>query len=856
MNYTICLDPNLTNFDTTALSGNGFAIYTDADNFTNPIVVNIPSSSLFPTSTGNCQFSLSNIPAGANQILIVDQCDGPPPTSPSSPDVPSYNCIYTILNIPESCLGWCNECNIEFDNADFNTVGRIIAGNLQSSCGPVTDYVIGWYRNGDYSAPEVTTGFGNAFNYQYTHPLTATNAPMVLDGLYEGIIHDIKINGIQYSNFDSGSKNGIPIPFESCFGTIVVAPFTCENGNFPLPYSHQISLTAAGNGVPPGPCSATFLLSSSTDYFAYDIVTYAVYDTLTIKFISGDPSLTSDPDLYSQPIYLEYISLPRTSPPLALTGNDNPYYYEGFFSNIYPKKELDSFYKKLLTLTSLDRTENDKLEITVTPNPNFPETSWVLKLQCLEEVNCNWCVVGDSTLIKNIKIKRELTSCQKRQNINFLFTSSCNWSDDLITYGGKSNITPIPLNNNGNTYNFIFPGTTFQPVQISPLPGNIATPNTNCVLVTPSSYHNITYKKYNGGVNNPNGNPTGIIEIEFFGNPEAFPVYQAFRNRIESIKTQYFPTQYGVGTNSPAYYRGWTVRLPNNNGNIPCGDNIPSLKTYYVHRDAEVEYIEIPSSNYWSIKMTMPYVDPNPQFQTFYTGGYSSCCTNNFNSDIGSTIGWYANNFNNSSTSTTNLLNWTSTYSYRTLSTTAFDSYGISSISLNNPALYPCSSSNSETGSSLQKYATGNIRMNEITTLPFIESLSSTPTNQQFINLTNLKTTPCPIPSEVLNNWNTSSILAGGVNYAAMDFSFYTYKFELEFDKLPLDPSTFKMLAYVPYPNNEGASITPFTVLEYTGSIGGGPGGITYIDPNYFVPGFDETNIDFTNWADNGPAPF
>jgi hypothetical protein len=851
MNYTICLDPNLTNFDINALSENGFAIYTDADNFTNPIAVNIPASLLFPSATGNCQFSLNNISAGATQILIVDQCDGPPPVSPGFPDVPSYNCIYTILDIPENCFGWCNECNIEFDTADFNTVGRIIVGNLQSSCGPVTDYVIGWYRNGDYSAPAVTTGFGNAFNYQYTHPLTTTTAPIISDGLYEGIIHDIKINGTQYSNQESGSGNGIPIPFESCFGTIVVAPFTCENGNFPLPYSHQISLTAEGNGVFPGPSTATFLLSSSTDYFAYNFNAFNVSDTLKIKFISGDPDATSNPDLYSQPIYLTYV---ETSANGTVLQSENINYYSGFHSNIYPKKTVFTGNVKLLTLTSLERTETDKLEITVTPNPNFPETSWVLQMQCLEEVNCNWCVVGDSKLINNVTIRRDLnlSSCNKKQKINFTLSSSCDWYDDLNIYGGKSVSFPQPQLSEApiSNYNFINPSPTFTPVILTTLGGGPI--NAPCTLVLPSNYHNITYKKYNGGSNDPNGNPTGIIEMEFFGNPTAQPIYQAFKNQIESIKTAYFPNQFQYQPDNFRYYRGWTIRMPANNGNIPCGDNNILTKTYYVHRDAEVEFTEIPSNNYWSIKMYMPYVDPVPQFQTFYTGGYSSCCGNPFNKNILPDVQNIAYTFNNSSISTNNLLDWTSNYSLRISAGLVADDYGISSIATGSGGT---PSSNCYTTSSVccqnkSRVGATNINMDVITTLPFIESLSSTPTNQQFVNLTNLKTTPCPVPQEILNNWNTSSI------DGSMEITWNLFNYSLNFQNMPNDPSTFNVTSRIPYPNNEGELVAPFTVLEYTGSIGGGPGGITYIDTDYFVPGFDETNIDFTNWLGTGPAPF
>jgi len=847
MNQGICLDPNSINFNINSLSGNGFAIYTDADNFTSPIAVNIPASLLFPTADGNCQFSLSNIPAGANQILVVDQCDGPPPTSPGFPDVPSYDCCYALLTISENCFGWCNECDIEFDTADFNTVGRIIAGNLQSSCGPVTDYVIGWYKDGDYSAPVVTTGFGNAYNYQYTHPLTLTTGPLVSDGLYEGIILDVTINGVQYSTQVENAEYGITIPFESCFGTIVVAPFTCENGNFPLPYSHQINLTAEGNGMFPGPASATFLLSSSTDYFAYNFNSFAVYDTLKIKFISGDPDATSDPDLYSQSIYLEYARTNATN----FNSSTNPAWNFALNNNNYPKIYSGQTFRKLISLTTLDRTEGDKLEIEITPNPNFPETSWQLKMQCLETVDCDWCYVGDSKLIQEIDIRRslQLSGCDKKQKPIVRLSSSCNWNDDLTTYGGKYNYgnnSPAFIGGQSSQiYSYIFSNPGFDPAIVTYLSDSFST---DCVLISPSNYHNIGYKKYNGGITDPNGNPTGIIEMEFYGNPIAESTYLGVRSEIESVKNLAFPNQYQYGPDDFRYYRGWTIRMPDNNGNIPCGDNAVNIKTYYVHRDAEIEYLEIPSSNYWSIKIYMPYVDPVPQFQTLYTGGFHNCCGNPYSDNLLPIFQNNANGFNSSSISTTNLLDWTSNFSLRLSYDAIASPVGVNTLTTftpPNPPL-PCYSTNSIKNHSITGRATDNLVLAEMTTLPFIESLSSTTTNPQFVNLPDLKTTPCPIPSEILNNL--------GNDYSTIEWEIF--QFSINFPDTENDPNTFNIKSRVPYPNNEGEIVPAFTVLEYTGSIGGGPGGISFIDSDYFVPGFNDTYIDFTNWNDTGPAPF
>jgi hypothetical protein len=161
------------------------------------------------------------------------------------------------------------ECEIEFDTFLNSTIGKIIAGNLLSSCGPVTHYTIGWYKDGNYSSPEIITGYGTTFNnfqfvYPFQHPLTGNSSPLVPAGDYEGIIHDVVINGVIYSSV-SGSGGGIPIPFESCFDTIVVDPLNCNNGTSPGKYSHQITFNSQAVGTTPSPVSTTYILEPSNE---------------------------------------------------------------------------------------------------------------------------------------------------------------------------------------------------------------------------------------------------------------------------------------------------------------------------------------------------------------------------------------------------------------------------------------------------------------------------------------------------------------------------------------------------------------------------------------------------------------
>jgi hypothetical protein len=866
MNYTLCLDPYSVNFDPSQLSGNGFNIYTDVNNFTSPIATNIPISSIFSPPLGNCgsplSLTLTNIPSGATQILIVDNCGTltNDPISDNAADAKKVlkgtdtpfltECCYALIDIPEDCKSFCDDCNIEFDTIDLNPVGRIIAGELQSSCGTVTDYVIGWYRNGDYSSPAVTTGFGTAFPYQYVHPLTSTTAPMVLDGSYEGIILDAIVNGNQYSSVISGSGIGTPIPFESCFGVMVVNPLDCDNGNFPGLYSHQISLTAAGNGIPPGPTSATFLLDNLVNYFAYSFAAYTISDTIEVKFISGDPNSTSNPNLYSQPIYLDYTEVSYDG---ALSYDTNPEFYNGFYSNLYPKKTNQNNWNKILTLNTIERTPGDRLEITITPNPTYPETSWVLRMQCLKTFNCDWCVVGDSKLVNSINIKRDLnlSSCIKMQKHRYNLSSSCDWDDDLLQYGAKLTSHPQIKPSPDITYNFLNPSNPFTETIL--IPFNYTNFST-CEPINPINYTNIRYKKYNGGINNPSGIPTGIIEMQFYGNPQAQTYYNNIKSVIQNIKNLYFPIQYQYLNNDWRYYRGWAIKMPNNNGNIPCGDNATTFKQYFIHRDSDVTFVEDTINNYWSIKMTMPYVDPTPTFQTLFTSSYGSCCGSPFSIDHLSNFAGVASGFNDSSVSTLNLLDWTSNYTFKLYDGTISEPFGISIFGTNTPPPpeSQCYVTSSLSASSTNMTLYAGLLMKAATTLPFIKDLSSLPSNPQYINLDYLEATPCPIPQEILDLRPTPAN-----TFTYTDISYPVSSFGLTFDNLHNDPNKFKMYSYLNYPNTTGATLSsPVTILEHTGSIGGGPGGITYINPTYFVPGFSNSNINITNWSGTGPAPF
>lgn len=623
MNYTICLDPYSLNFTPSELSGNGFAIYTDADNFTSPIAVNIPASSIFSPPLGNCSITLTNIPNNATQLLVVDQCDGLPPTTPGAPDAPSYTCCYALINLPEGCVPWCEECSITFDTFQTSSIGKLVAGELESSCGTITDYVIGWYLNGDYSSPALTTGFGSAAGpYQFgPHPLTGSGAVPVVGGSWEGIIHDVVINGTLYSSV-SGSKGGTLIPFESCFGAIIVDPLTCDNGTASGKYSHQYNFNSQAVGTTPSPVSITYTLDSTTKYFAYTFLGLSVWDELEIKWISGDPNATSDPSLYSQPIYLEKLKIGNNvqdgipfslyESTYSLPGSYSSNNFDGQYSsvsNIWPKSTQNGgFFQRVLTLTTLETSSNpaspDFIEITISPNPSNNNTQWYAGFQCLNTFDCTDCYFDNwpDNLLKIWKIELDKQYGCDAQRLIMYRTSSCtanttsDWMGRNIGVFGLPGISQPSINLIGSDPRLFFNGgfgAVYAPFNQSyiPLKGNTVcsentqSPGFNC---GPSSTGTITFDK-----------TPGQIQLTFNLESDYIHYKNALLSQGGNLTT---PIPCPAGSTSVDYYRYFIIRVPIQGANANCGDNTGQFETvFHINDYLNIQYVENPLSNFWSI---------------------------------------------------------------------------------------------------------------------------------------------------------------------------------------------------------------------------------------------------------------
>jgi hypothetical protein len=645
MSYAICLDQNTPNFNLSNLSPNGFSIYTNIDGFTVPIAQNIPYTSLFPPPIGNCPFVIT-LPAGTTQIVVIDQCDPNinvaaaifSPTNMTAGEL-TIECCYAIIDIPQDPPpAFCETCPLTFDTFPTTNIGILTAGNLTSTCGPVTDYIIGWYLNGDYSAPLLTSGFGSLFTpYQHIHPLTGNSSVPVLAGNWEGIVHDIKINNIIYSSV-SGSAGGQLIPFESCFDTVVVEPLQCDNGPFQgiAKYKHQINFNSQAVGTVSAPVSVTYALNPTTKYFAYGFYGFNIADELEIKWKSGDANATTNPSLYTQSIYLEKIKLGGNASNLNIP-NISP-----IIDNVWPKS-MTSYgaFKKVLTLTNLETSSNplapDLLEITITPNPGSNNTQWEAGFTCLDDFRCGDCdfdgysaslpAIKQLHLIKSYacptqKLELQVTGClgsgdwmDSRDPFNSLngsLITSYKYIDNSITTPYAPSFALAPL---AQCYNLnIFTGLTCAPS------------NNNTITLTQAA---------------------GLIKLEFNNIND----YNHYYNNLLLKANQLINLSPAItitpvvcgGLSIPQllqYYRKFKLYIPLQGPNVDCGDNSSLyIGTFNINDYFNITYTANPASNYWAIDI------PQTPITNCYPPTNCDSCTsavnnfvNEYNQDVANAI--------------------------------------------------------------------------------------------------------------------------------------------------------------------------------------------------------------------------
>lgn len=356
----ICLDP-IGNFNVNSTVN----IYTNSNDFTNPLVTDIPVSDLvYP----NCPFEV-DVPDVATVVKIFD--------------INNNNCVY----IPISGQ-LCEECLFTFDvtpqaNGSVLTCGNLINNDCISD-GWELHYRIEWINESNETI--ITTGYGSdSFTFDYQHPLTGNNSVPMPPGTYTPILTHVWLNwsdptfenGIVYNGISgyTGIMPDAPIylmPTNTCLDyTVTIEGLTCDVSYNPFyPYTHSITFEGYSNSQPPFQTNFAFILNNDIKYIAILYRGYNEPDTFKVTLHAA---------AYSDPIILEWLTVGSYISPCDID-------YYG-----YPKKYRQGLYRKITKLEHYTIIDGDYIELEVTSES--PYTKWSMSFKCItEELNCDSCI--------------------------------------------------------------------------------------------------------------------------------------------------------------------------------------------------------------------------------------------------------------------------------------------------------------------------------------------------------------------------------------------------------------------------------------------------------------------------------
>ena len=533
-------------------------LYSDVDGYS----TSFGSVSTSDVTPPNCPYLITGIPDGATIIRLRDYISG------------------CCIDIPITSDDLCVVCSLSLSDYQNPTVSQIIAGDLLSSCGEITDYVINWYGPNSSTNVGYTSGLGSTFNYQFTHPLTGDAAIFAQAGTYTPIIDKAIINGIPFSQ--TGGTGYNPAIFD-CFPEVVVDPLRCTNGNFPSQtYVHQYAFDNAAAGVTPQPLSATFVLSANTNYFAFQFKGYSVYDRLTITY-SG----SSYP---GQTFTLEDVKVGTNAAPGT------------FFT--FPRAIINGGYvSKVLTLTGFTVNDGDFLTLQVTPNTTISQTNWNFNFTCLENFSCSSCLdLFEDTPYKIVLstvtgITQDCNRSLNRFKISGCTSTQLN-SEDIFKYfsqypayagqifGDSSGLITLSETlywTNSSCSGFGPGGST-----------TCATPNNN----------DITYDKGSGYLTITCSDYTDFL---------------SFANGYNAQLAFNWPSPPYSNTDIE-YYRAFAVTIPLISGATQCGDGT-TWRVIDIHYSSLVTTgATNPVTGPWSINFTMPLVTTGITYTTCDVG--------------------------------------------------------------------------------------------------------------------------------------------------------------------------------------------------------------------------------------------
>lgn len=548
----------LTFTGNTAL-GPTLQIFSNVDGYLDSFST-VPTSSIL---SGNCPYIITGIPDGTTTLRLQDY---------------SNNCC---VDIPIQSNDLCVTCNLNFNLLSASTNSLIVAGNLTGSCSNITDYVIYWYGPDSSTQVGYVSGSGSLFSYQFPHPLTGTSSIFAQSGTYIPVIDKVRISGLTFSQ-TGGSGNFLANL--DCFPSVSVDPLRCNNGNTVGDYSHVYQYSGSTSGGLPSPLSASFELSSTTKFFAYTFEGFTVDDQLDLTLQSIN---------YPVPIKLESVRVG------SQVGSTN-------FTTFPRLVQFGGIYNRILCLTGLTISPGDKINITVTPNTTNNTTNWRLRMQCLDNWECDNCL--DQSVspyrIMSGSITTQLLSCSG-MNVTYR-VSGCSASTITSTsaykylFLGLNTIDSAMIVANGQNTRFsntLYWSNTNCSLNNQQLPQCFSPPNTNT----------ITYQKtVSGG--------TGLLTITC----DTYSDLEFFKSKYDTHFALY------SGSTDPtniSYYRMSNFAVPTPLGSVNCGDGT-TFSLYGFHLETAV--VTTGGTGPWVMNITMPTISA----QTSFTSCQVNCQSN------------------------------------------------------------------------------------------------------------------------------------------------------------------------------------------------------------------------------------
>ncbi len=189
--------------------------------------------------------------------------------------------------------------------------------------------------------------------------------------------------------------------------------------------------------------SATFVLSSNTNYLAWEFRGFQVYDTLKLTFYGSEYG--------NIPLIIENVRIGTNAGTSNVGVNTNPKIIG-----------VNGPIKKVTCLTGLTINENDYILIEIIPNQTFFNTEWDFYFTCLETFNCETCYdqfQNSSPKIDLSSVEVSLLTCGRAQI--FMQISGCSDEQLINTDIGKYFYNEFTPNTDWSTLNTIFNQGTY-----------------------------------------------------------------------------------------------------------------------------------------------------------------------------------------------------------------------------------------------------------------------------------------------------------------------------------------------------------------------------------------------------------